>query len=383
MICSSGAALIAAAILLVYRGPGPLLRFFVAHATLFIAFFYMLCLTLLLVGISRFISLWHSYDNLNDTIISAPFPEAFSYTDTARKRIAAGAAGMVTAATEKISRDHCRHFAAPLTTASAQQMRGSPMQHFVTFTATSHYPQPMKSVFNWSGGKDSSLCLYHVLQEQTYEVAALLTTLSSATQRISMHGVRQELLEQQAKSIGLPLQQMLLPENASMSDYNSLMMQTMHELRQQGITTAIFGDINLQDLREYREQQMAQAGLKAVFPLWNRPTGELVREFLDLGFKAVVVCVNGKLLDSSFAGRLLDEAFLQDLPPNVDPCGENGEFHTFVFDGPIFREPVKYTLGEVVHKTYGAPADPDEKCFSKDDTPTYDTSFWFCDLLPA
>ncbi|WP_114779447.1 Dph6-related ATP pyrophosphatase [Botryobacter ruber] len=241
----------------------------------------------------------------------------------------------------------------------------------------------MKSVFNWSGGKDSSLCLYHVLQQQKYEVAALLTTLSSATRRISMHGVRQELLEQQAKNIGLPLQQLYLPENASMSDYNRLLDEKLQELKQQGVTTAIFGDINLQDLREYREQQMAQAGMEAVFPLWERPTDELVREFLDLGFKAVVVCVNGKLLDRSFAGRLLDEAFLHDLPPNVDPCGENGEFHTFVFDGPIFREPVQYTLGEVVHKTYGVPADPDDNCFSKDAPPTYDTSFWFCDLLPA
>jgi uncharacterized protein (TIGR00290 family) len=162
-----------------------------------------------------------------------------------------------------------------------------------------------------------------------------------------------------------------------------VMQNTMQSLKAQGITHAIFGDINLEDLRQYREQQLAQAGMQAVFPLWERPTDEVVREFISLGFKAVVVCVNARLLDESFTGRLLDEAFLRDLPAGVDPAGENGEFHTFVFDGPIFKEPVRYKLGEKVLHTYGAPADPDENCFSKDDQKTYDTGFWFCDLLPA
>ncbi|MDX5422275.1 MAG: diphthine--ammonia ligase [Hymenobacteraceae bacterium] len=241
----------------------------------------------------------------------------------------------------------------------------------------------MHSVFNWSGGKDSALCLYHVLQEGKYKVDRLLTTLSGATNRVTMHGVRQELLLKQAEKIGLPLQQILLPEDASMSAYNTLMDNTMRGLQQQGITQAIFGDINLEDLRKYREQQLAQAGMQAVFPLWGRPTRALVQEFLQLGFKAVVVCVNERLLDESFVGRILDENFLNDLPEGVDPAGENGEFHTFVFDGPIFQEPVKYVLGEKVRKTYGAPADADDNCYKKEDKPAYDTAFWFCDLLPA
>jgi uncharacterized protein (TIGR00290 family) len=241
----------------------------------------------------------------------------------------------------------------------------------------------MNCIFNWSGGKDSALCLHHVLQDGNYQVNTLLTTLSSSTGRITMHGVRQDLLERQAASIGIPLQQVLLPEDASMSAYNEVMQRTMLSVKAQGITHAIFGDINLADLRQYREQQLAQVGMQAVFPLWGRPTDELVREFISLGFKAVVVSVNARLLDASFAGRLLDETFLRDLPAGVDPAGENGEFHTFVFDGPIFREPVRYSPGEKALRTYGAPVDPDENCFSEDAPKTYDTGFWFCDLLPA
>ncbi|GAB3532712.1 diphthine--ammonia ligase [Pontibacter brevis] len=198
-----------------------------------------------------------------------------------------------------------------------------------------------------------------------------------------MHGVRQELLQLQAQSIGLPLQQVFLPEHASMSTYNEIMERSMHDQQLLGITHAIFGDINLEDLRSYREKQLEKVNLQAVFPLWNRPTDELVQEFLALGFKAVVVCVNERLLDSSFAGRILDERFLQDLPDNVDPAGENGEFHTFVFDGPIFEAPIPYRLGENVRKTYSPAADPDDSCFKKEDKPVFDNAFWFRDLLPA
>ncbi|GHA78219.1 Dph6-related ATP pyrophosphatase [Pontibacter akesuensis] len=240
-----------------------------------------------------------------------------------------------------------------------------------------------KSIFNWSSGKDSSLCLHKVVQEGKYEVTKLLTTLSGTTQRVSMHGVREELLERQAQSIGLPLQKVYLPEQASMNAYNELMAQTMRPLQQEGITHSIFGDINLEDLRTYREQQLQPLNMQAVFPLWGRPTNELVCEFIQKGFKAVVVCVNEKLLDASFAGRLLDEGFLQDLPANVDPAGENGEFHTFVFEGPIFKHPITYTLGEKVRKSYGPPTDPDDNCYKKEDKPVFDTAFWFCDLLPA
>lgn len=247
----------------------------------------------------------------------------------------------------------------------------------------------IQSIFNWSGGKDSSLCLHHVLQEKKYKVKKLISTLSGATQRVSMHGVRQELLLQQAISIGLPLQQLFLPEDASMHAYDALMESSMREQQQQRITHAIFGDINLEDLRAYREEQLEKVDLQAVFPLWNRPTKELVEEFLQLGYKAVVVCVNECLLDASFAGRILDEGFLQDLPSNIDPAGENGEFQTFVFDGPVFRNPIQYTLGETVRKVYTPAATPNDNCFKQDDCfgqeekPVFDTAFWFRDLLPV
>jgi uncharacterized protein (TIGR00290 family) len=240
-----------------------------------------------------------------------------------------------------------------------------------------------KCVFNWSGGKDSALCLYYVLQQKEYQVEKLLTTLSGATQRVTMHGVREELLVRQAQALELPLQKVYLPEQASMGAYNQLMEQSIRPLQQQGIEFAIFGDINLEDLRTYHEQQLKQVGMQTIFPLWGRSTSGLVREFIRLGFKAVVVSVNARLLDASFVGRLLDATFLDDLPEGVDPAGENGEFHTFVYDGPIFKEPVKYKLGEKVLKSYSPAADEDDNCFSKEDKPTYDTSFWFCDLLPA
>ncbi|WP_299820796.1 diphthine--ammonia ligase [uncultured Pontibacter sp.] len=240
----------------------------------------------------------------------------------------------------------------------------------------------MKSFFNWSGGKDAALCLYHTLQQKQYDVELLLTTLSSVTKRVTMHGVRQELLEQQATSIGLPLQKILLPEDASMAAYDNTMKNALLPLQNQEFTHAIFGDINLEDLRLYREQQLAQVNMQAVFPLWGKPTKMLVREFIDLGFKAVVVSANARVLNESFVGRILDHDFIDDLPATVDPAGENGEYHTFVFDGPIFRNPVKYTLGEKVLKTYGVPATAADACFKTEAKPSYDTSFWFCDLLP-
>jgi len=253
-----------------------------------------------------------------------------------------------------------------------------------TFTAVLYHKKSVliPSIFNWSGGKDSSLCLHHVLEGKKYNVRKLLTTLSGASRRVSMHGVRQELLQEQARQIGLPLQQVFLPGNASMQGYNELMEQHMRSQQQQGVTHAIFGDINLADLRAYREEQLARIPLQAVFPLWNRPTHELVQEFLQLNFKAVVVCVNERVLDASFAGRIFDESFLQDLPPHVDPAGENGEFHTFVFDGPIFREPVQYILGEKVRRTYPPAASQNNNCGQQQDTPVYDNAFWFRDLLP-
>ncbi len=226
------------------------------------------------------------------------------------------------------------------------------------------------AIFNWSGGKDSALALYHVLQQGRHAVQTLLTTVSQPYQRISMHGVRTALLDRQAAALGLPCRQLLLPEMPNMATYEALMAGTLRELRGAGATAAIFGDIFLADLRQYREQQLAAVGLEAVFPLWGRPTAELIREFIGLGFKTITTCVSEQVLDRSFVGRVIDEDFLRDLPPHVDPCGENGEFHTFVFDGPLFRQPVPFERGEIVHRTYPAPtagANP--------------FGYWYCDLL--
>ena len=237
------------------------------------------------------------------------------------------------------------------------------------------------AIFNWSGGKDSALTLYHTLQAGTYAIKYLLTTVNEKFQRISMHGVRLTLLKAQAQSIGLPLYTIMIPEMVSMQEYDQLMHQNLIQLHKEGITHSFFGDIFLEDLKKYREERLAQVNLKGVFPIWKRPTPDLVKEFLRLGFKAITVCVNEKYLDKSFVGRVIDEKFFQNLPNNADPCGENGEYHSFVYDGPIFKQPIKFKLGEVVHKAL----QPNPTCNPPEGSeprPPYDTGFWFCDLLP-
>lgn len=228
-----------------------------------------------------------------------------------------------------------------------------------------------KVIFNWSGGKDSALCLYKLLKAQDYEIMCLLTSISKPYQRISMHGVRVELLKAQVESIGLPLVKMEIPEMATMESYDAAMRTTLQKLKNEGATASVFGDIFLEDLRTYRENKLAELSLKGIFPLWKQPTKELLQEFIDLGFKTIITCVNEKYLNKSFAGRIIDYDFLNDLPENVDPCGENGEFHTFVFDGPLFKKPIPFKKGEIVHRTY-TPNTSDSN---------YDTGFWYCDLL--
>jgi uncharacterized protein (TIGR00290 family) len=233
-----------------------------------------------------------------------------------------------------------------------------------------------KALFNWSSGKDSALALYNIIQENQYEVTTLLTSINKEFQRISMHGVHVNLLEQQASLLGIPLTKMELPKEPSMEEYQEIMNTTMAEIKAQGITHSIFGDIFLEDLRQYREKQLHSIGMQAVFPLWKQNTSDLIREFLKLGFKTIVTCVNGAYLDKSFAGRIIDQQFLDDLPENIDPCGENGEFHTFTFDGPIFKSPVQFEIGETVKKTY-----PKPKSSPEDQDEEY--VFWFCDLIPG
>jgi uncharacterized protein (TIGR00290 family) len=171
-----------------------------------------------------------------------------------------------------------------------------------------------KALFNWSSGKDSALALYKVLQDPEFEINCLLTSVNQEFQRISMHGVRLALLEQQAKSIGLPLEIMRIPEMPSMEEYESVMQTTLGKLKNQGVTHSIFGDIFLEDLRKYREDKLTTMGFEGVFPLWKVPTHDLIEEFIGLGFKTIVVCVNERFLDKSFVGRIIDQDFIKDLP---------------------------------------------------------------------
>ncbi|MBE0423663.1 MAG: diphthine--ammonia ligase [Lutibacter sp.] len=240
----------------------------------------------------------------------------------------------------------------------------------------------IKAIFNWSGGKDSALALYHTIKEEKFDITALMTTVNAKFNRISMHGVRNELLYAQGKSIGIPIKEIRLPEMPSMLAYDETMKTVLLELKKKEITHSIFGDIFLEDLRTYRENKLKEVGLKAHFPLWKRNTTEIVHEFIDLGFKTVVVCVKAELLGEDFTGRIIDRDFLKDLPKNVDPCGENGEFHTFVFDGPIFKKPIAYTLGEKIYKEYEAPKNKEDNCFlsAMDKKPA---GFYFCDLIPT
>jgi len=236
----------------------------------------------------------------------------------------------------------------------------------------------LPSYMNWSGGKDSALCLYKALQSRQYDIRYLLTSVNAAHNRISMHGVKRELLEAQANALAIPLQTIELPEQPGMTEYEQNMLQKVNELKTQGCTHAIFGDIFLEDLKVYRENKLKEVGIKCAFPLWKIDTTELLKEFLALGFKTIIVCVNEKYLDKSFCGRIIDESFLTDLPGNVDPCGENGEFHTYCFDGPIYKEAIAFTKGEIVYRKYEAPKNIDDNCHT--DSTANEYGFYFCDL---
>ncbi|WP_289666201.1 diphthine--ammonia ligase [Flavobacterium panacagri] len=240
-----------------------------------------------------------------------------------------------------------------------------------------------KALFNWSSGKDSALALYKILQNPDYKIEYLLTSVNQQYQRISMHGVRVELLQAQAESIGIPLKIMEIPEMPTMEVYENVMMETLTELKNEGIKYSVFGDIFLEDLRLYREKQLEKIGFKGVFPIWKVSTKDLIWEFISLGFKTIVVCVNEKYLGKSFVGRIIDEDFINDLPENVDVCGENGEFHTFAFDGPIFSKPIDFEIGEIVYRKYEKPESQDSSNTACDtnDKSAFDFGFWYCDLI--
>lgn len=220
---------------------------------------------------------------------------------------------------------------------------------------------PEDVLFCWSGGKDSAMALHALREAGDCRVTALLTTITDEYDRISMHGVRRVLLERQAESLGLPLHPVRIPPQCVNAIYEERMKEALAQHYARGVRRVAFGDIFLEDLRAYREKNLAQVGMQALFPIWKRDTRELAREFVRQGFRAIVVCVDPRALDVSFAGRELDASFFADLPAGVDACGENGEFHTFVFDGPVFKEPVACRTGEKALRD----------------------GFCFCDVLPA
>jgi uncharacterized protein (TIGR00290 family) len=205
------------------------------------------------------------------------------------------------------------------------------------------------------------MSLYELRKNGRYEIAALLTSVTEDYDRISMHGVRRVLLEQQAQSLGLPLEMLYLTRNSSNEEYEAKMKDKLLQYKSQGVSSVVFGDIFLEDLRKYRENNLAQIDMKGIFPIWKRDTTELARTFIDLGFRAVITCVDSQSLDGKFVGRYFDNQFLSELPPRVDPCGENGEFHSFVYEGPIFRERIRFRRGKVVLR---------------------DNRFYFRDLIP-
>lgn len=209
-------------------------------------------------------------------------------------------------------------------------------------------PEPI--VLSWSGGKDSSLALQALRADPRFEVVALLTTVTRGYDRISIHGVRRALLEAQARAIGLPLHEAALEPQSSNEAYEAAFADTVAAMRERypDVRRIAFGDLFLEDVRAYRERLLASLELSAHFPLWNADTSVLARRFVADRFDARLVCVDTTQLDAAFAGRAFDDALLRDLPPSVDPCGERGEFHTFVADGPVFEVPVAYALGERV-----------------------------------
>lgn len=205
-----------------------------------------------------------------------------------------------------------------------------------------------KILYSWSGGKDSTMALHELLKKNTYKIAALLTVVTKDYGRISMHGVREELLELQAAALALPLEKVYISKSSGNKEYELRMKDTLTRYKKIGVAAVAFGDIFLENLKRYREERLGEAGLKGIFPIWKKDTRQLAEAFIDLGFKAVITCVDSKVLDKRFSGRLFDRQFLSELPSGVDPCGENGEFHSFVYDGPIFKNSVPYRTGETV-----------------------------------
>jgi len=213
----------------------------------------------------------------------------------------------------------------------------------------------------WSSGKDSAVGLWRLQRDTDVEVAGLLTTLTAGYDRISMHGVRRELLSAQAEVLNLKTYEVWIPPNSSYKAYEAAMYAAVESMRRDGVTAVGFGDLFLEDVRAYRERMLAETGLKPLFPIWGEDTRELSRWVVANGFRSTLTCVDPRTMPPQFVGRAYDEALLADLPEGVDPCGENGEFHTFVHDAPNFRHEIAVTVGETVERE----------------------GFWFADLMPV
>ncbi len=222
-----------------------------------------------------------------------------------------------------------------------------------------------KALMAWSGGKDSAMALHTILQQNEYEIVSLLTTLNADLQRITMHGVREELLDAQARALNLPIEKMKIREGTHEA-YEQEMERILRHYQKQGISSVIFGDILLEDLRQYREEKLAVVGMEAVFPLWQKNTRALFTSFCTMGFKALTCCVDARFFSAEQAGIPLDMDFMHALSPEVDPCGENGEYHSFVYDGPVFKHPVPCHTGTVEAHTYAS-----------------GQRYFFCDILPG
>lgn len=243
-----------------------------------------------------------------------------------------------------------------------------------------------KIIFCWSGGKDSALALNRILQDGRYEIVSLLTTCNEHFQRVSMHGVRLELLDRQAQAIGLPLEKIFVSQVSSNEEYQRKMSECLLRYKERGVTGCVFGDIFLEDLKRWREENLAKVGLRGIFPLWKNDTRELLREFFALGFGSVICCANDAWLGADAVGCNIDAEFVRSLPAAVDPCGENGEYHSFAFAGPVFRQPVRFTVGEKVYRPLeqthpGGSGTASSVCPLPGARLT--KGFWFCDLLPA
>jgi len=245
-----------------------------------------------------------------------------------------------------------------------------------------------RAVLFWSGGKDSGLALDRLRRAGEYEIVALITTVNSQYRRVSMHGVREELIAAQARAAELPLDTMYVGPSGTNDAYVAALRQTLGAWRERGVETVAFGDIFLADLRQWRETLLAELGMRGIFPLWQANTTQLAQEFVARGFRAVLCCANDAMLGEEDVGRALDTAFFAGLPAGIDPCGENGEYHSFVWDGPVFRTPVDFRVGEKVYRPLEAssaavpvsgPAIPVPAAPG----PTATKGFWFVDLLPA